>query len=126
MSVKKRDRLLSGPGTILLLAIILVVCILVSFLFGRYPVPFRELCGILADKFLSIFGLGIEPFWTDAMQAAVWNVRLPRVLMSVLVGACLSAAGAAYQGVFQNPMAAPDVLGASAGAGFGARRWRST
>lgn len=120
MSVKKRDRLLSGPGTILLLAIILVVCILVSFLFGRYPVPFRELCGILADKFLSIFGLGIEPFWTDAMQAAVWNVRLPRVIMSVLVGACLSAAGAAYQGVFQNPMAAPDVLGASAGAGFGA------
>ena len=120
MSVKKRDRLLSGPGTILLLAIILVVCILVSFLFGRYPVQFRELCGILADKFLSIFGLGIEPFWTDAMQAAVWNVRLPRVIMSVLVGACLSAAGAAYQGVFQNPMAAPDVLGASAGAGFGA------
>ena len=54
------------------------------------------------------------------MQAAVWNVRLPRVIMSVLVGACLSAAGAAYQGVFQNPMAAPDVLGASAGAGFGA------
>jgi len=120
MSVKKRDRLLSGPGTILLLAVILVACILLSFLFGRYPVPFRELCGILADKFLSIFGLGIEPFWTDAMQAAVWNVRLPRVLMSVLVGACLSAAGAAYQGVFQNPMAAPDVLGASAGAGFGA------
>ena len=120
MSVKKRDRLLSGPGTILLLAIILVVCILVSFLFGRYPVPFRVVCGILANKFLSIFGLGIEPFWTDAMQAAVWNVRLPRVIMSVLVGACLSAAGAAYQGVFQNPMAAPDVLGASAGAGFGA------
>lgn len=120
MSVKKRDRLLSGPGAILLMAVILVACILLSFLFGRYPVPFRELCGVLADKFLSIFGLGIEPFWTDAMQAAVWNVRLPRVLMSVLVGACLSAAGAAYQGVFQNPMAAPDVLGASAGAGFGA------
>ena len=120
MSVKKRDRLLSGPGAILLMAVILVACILLSFLFGRYPVPFRELCGILADKFLSIFGLGIEPFWTDAMQAAVWNVRLPRVLMSVLVGASLSAAGAAYQGVFQNPMAAPDVLGASAGAGFGA------
>ena len=120
MSVKKRDRLLSGPGAILLMAVILVACILLSFLFGRYPVPFRELCGILADKFLSIFGLGIEPFWTDAMQAAVWNVRLPRVLMSVLVGAFLSAAGAAYQGVFQNPMAAPDVLGASAGAGFGA------
>ena len=102
------------------LAIVLAACTLLSFLFGRYPVPFSELCGILWNKFLSISGAGTDKFWTDAMEAAVWNVRLPRVLMSVLVGACLSAAGAAYQGVFQNPMAAPDVLGASAGAGFGA------
>ena len=42
------------------------------------------------------------------------------MLRGGLLGACVSAAGAAYQGVFQNPMAAPDVLGASAGAGFGA------
>ena len=51
---------------------------------------------------------------------AVWNIRFPRVILSVLVGASLDAAGASYQGVFQNPMASPDVLGASAGAGFGA------
>lgn len=120
MSLKKRDRLLSGPKSILLMAAILIACTLLSFLFGRYPVPFRELCGILWNKFLSIFGAGIEPFWESSMEIAVWNVRLPRVLMSVLVGCCLSAAGATYQGVFQNPMAAPDVLGASAGAGFGA------
>ena len=118
--MKRRDRLLSGPGAMAVLAIVLVACTLLSFLFGRYPVPFSELCGILWNKFLSIFGAGTDKFWTDAMEAAVWNVRLPRVLMSVLVGVCLSAAGAAYQGVFQNPMAAPDVLGASAGAGFGA------
>lgn len=118
--MKKKERLLSGPRTILLLAVILIVCLLASFVFGRYPVPFKELCGILANKFLSVFGLGIEQFWTDTMETVVWNIRLPRVLMSVLVGGCLSAAGAAYQGVFQNPMAAPDVLGASAGAGFGA------
>ena len=118
--MKKRDRLLSGPGAMAVLAIVLVACTLLSFLFGRYPVPFSELCGILWNKFLSIFGAGTDKFWTDAMEAAVWNVRLPRVLMGVRVGACLSAAGAAYQGVFQNPMAAPDVLGASAGAGFGA------
>ena len=42
------------------------------------------------------------------------------VLLSVLVGACLAGAGACYQGIFQNPMASPDILGASAGAGFGA------
>ena len=118
--MKRRDHLLSGPATLVVLGTALVVCTLVSFLLGRYPVPFSELCGILGDRFLSLFGGGIDQFWTDAMFAAVWNVRLPRVLMSVLVGACLSAAGAAYQGVFQNPMAAPDVLGASAGAGFGA------
>ena len=58
--MKKKDRLLSGPGTIVLLLVILIVCILVSFLFGRYPVPLKELCGILADKFLSVFGGGIE------------------------------------------------------------------
>ena len=116
----RKDRLLSGPRTILVLAAALVACTLLSFLFGRYPVPFSELCGILYNKFLGLFGAGIEQFWTDTMETVVWNVRLPRVLMSVLVGACLSAAGAAYQGVFQNPMAAPDVLGASAGAGFGA------
>ena len=48
------------------------------------------------------------------------NVRLPRVLLACMVGCCLSAAGAAYQGVFQNPMASPDILSASAGAAFGA------
>ena len=118
--MKRRDRLLSGPGAMAVLAIVLVACTLLSFLFGRYPVPFSELCGILWNKFLSIFGAGTDKFWTDAMEAAVWNVRLPRVLMSVVVGAGVAAAGSASPGAFQNPMAAPDVLGASAGAGFGA------
>ena len=94
----------------------LIACVLGSFLLGRYPVPPGELLGILGSK----LGLPIEPFWTAQMEAAVWSIRLPRVLLSVLVGACLAAAGASYQGVFQNPMASPDILGASAGAGFGA------
>jgi len=98
------------------MAILLLICILASFLFGHYPVPLRELLGILGRR----LGLPISRFWTDQMETAVWNIRLPRVLLSVLVGACLAAAGAAYQGVFQNPMASPDILGASAGAGFGA------
>lgn len=54
------------------------------------------------------------------MAIAVWNVRLPRILLACLVGCGLSAAGTAYQTVFQNPMAAPDILGASSGACFGA------
>ncbi len=98
------------------LGVVLILSILLSFLLGKYAVPLPELLGILGAK----LGLPVEPFWTDAQEAALWNIRLPRVLLSVLVGMCLSAAGASYQGVFQNPMASPDILGASAGAGFGA------
>lgn len=46
--------------------------------------------------------------------------RLPRIFLACMVGCSLSSAGAAYQGIFQNPMGAPDILGASSGAAFGA------
>ncbi len=102
--------------TVCVMLILMAGCILGSFTLGRYPVSLRELLGVLGRK----IGFAIEPFWTDQVEAAVWNIRLPRVVLSVLVGCCLAAAGASYQGVFQNPMASPDILGASAGAGFGA------
>lgn len=54
------------------------------------------------------------------METVVLKVRLPRILLACLVGCCLSVSGTAYQSVFQNPMAAPDILGASSGACFGA------
>lgn len=94
---------------LVILFLLLIAGFLVSLLLGRYPVSPETLIDILFRG---------ETSGTAAI--AVMNVRLPRILLSVLVGAGLSAAGAAYQGVFQNPMAAPDVLGASAGAGFGA------
>ena len=109
-SLRRRRVIVAVMGGALLLSVLL------SFTLGRYPVPVRALLGILTDR----MGFPVEPFWTGEMATAVWNIRLPRVLLSVLVGACLAAAGAAYQGVFQNPMASPDILGASAGAGFGA------
>ena len=102
--------------TLWIMAAGLILCILTSFTLGRYPVSIRELLGVLGVK----LGLPVSPFWSASVETAVWNIRLPRVLLSVLVGACLACAGAAYQGVFQNPMASPDILGASAGAGFGA------
>ena len=109
-----------GTAVLFLLTALLLFCICLSFCIGRYPVPVKELFGILCHKFSGLFGGFSEPFWTPQMEAAVWNIRLPRILTSVMVGMCLSAAGAAFQGIFRNPMAAPDVLGASAGAGFGA------
>lgn len=98
----------------------LILTMLLSFSLGRYPVPIKELLGILIHKAAALFGIETKVFWTEQMYAAVWNIRLPRVILSILVGSSLAAAGASYQGVFQNPMASPDILGASAGAGFGA------
>jgi iron complex transport system permease protein len=100
---------------ILVLFIILVLMIIVSFRLGRYPISTKELFAILISKIHPV-----EQFWTDQTEAILLNVRMPRIILGCLVGCCLSAAGAAYQGVFQNPMAAPDILGASAGAAFGA------
>jgi len=52
--------------------------------------------------------------------AIVWQIRLPRVILGALVGAMLAGGGAAYQGVFRNPLADPYLLGVAAGAGLGA------
>ena len=56
----------------------------------------------------------------ERQQAIIWEIRLPRVVLGLLVGAMLATAGGAYQGVFRNPLAAPYLLGVAAGAGFGA------
>jgi iron complex transport system permease protein len=97
------------------LGIMLIMAIIISFRLGRYPIQTKELLAILLSKIYPI-----EQFWTDRIERVLFNIRLPRIILACLVGCCLSAAGAAYQGVFQNPMAAPDILGASAGAAFGA------
>ena len=106
-----------------LLAFCLLAAFLVSFALGHYDVSLRQVMGILCNAILGPLTGGrlmLPSAWTDTMQIAVLNIRLPRILMACMVGCCLSAAGAAYQGVFQNPMASPDVLGASSGAAFGA------
>ena len=58
--------------------------------------------------------------WPISDDKVVFAVRLPRVAAAALVGAALAVSGAAYQGMFRNPMVSPDILGASTGAGFGA------
>lgn len=100
---------------IISLVIILIAIIIISFQLGRYPIPSKELFAILISKFYPI-----RHSWTDQTEAILFNVRMPRIILACLVGCCLSAAGTSYQGIFQNPMAAPDILGASAGAAFGA------
>ena len=94
-----------------LMTLALLLLFLLSFVWGRYDVPLGEVVRILLSRLFPL-----TQTWTDNMAIAVWNVRMPRILLACLVGCALSAAGAGYQTVFQNPMAAPDILGASSGA----------
>lgn len=100
---------------LIILGILLAVSVICSIGLGRYPIGIKETIGILGYR----LGLG-TPFWTAAQESLLLYHRLPRVLLACMVGCALSAAGVSYQGVFQNPMAAPDILGASSGAAFGA------
>jgi iron complex transport system permease protein len=56
---------------------------------------------------------------TDTQRTVLWEIRFPRVVLGLLVGAMLAVSGAAYQGTFRNPLADPYLLGAAAGAGLG-------
>lgn len=100
---------------LILLSAALAGLYLFSFVLGRYDVPLREVAAILCSQIIDL-----PKTWNDNMAIAVLNVRFPRITLACLVGCSLAASGAAYQSVFQNPMAAPDILGASSGACFGA------
>lgn len=97
------------------MTVLFVICFFGSFMLGRYPIEPWTLIRVLASRVIPV-----TPDWPSQVETVLFNVRLPRVLMAALIGAGLSAAGAAYQGIFKNPMVSPDVLGASSGAGFGA------
>lgn len=92
-----------------------VVAFLISFPLGRYPVSLEQLITVLAAKVFPI-----AHTWPSTIDTVIFKVRLPRILAAMLVGAALATSGAAYQGMFKNPLVSPDILGASAGAGFGA------
>ena len=75
---------------------------------------------VLAELAGRLPGVHTRSGLTRQEAAILWELRLPRVVLGGLVGAMLAMAGAAYQGVFRNPLADPYLLGAAAGAGLGA------
>ncbi|MCB7037602.1 FecCD family ABC transporter permease [Eggerthella sinensis] len=86
-----------------------------SLALGAYAISPLEVCQIILAR-ITGQGAGVDPMAANL----VWEVRMPRVLAAAMVGAGLSATGALFQGLFKNPLAAPDTLGVSNGAGFGA------
>jgi iron complex transport system permease protein len=94
---------------------VLVVALLWAFAVGQYPVSFGDMLDVLAAKLT-----GHAPHVPAAVENVIWQVRGPRVVAAVLVGAALAVAGTAFQGLFRNPLVSPDILGASSGAALGA------
>ncbi|KOX41510.1 hemin ABC transporter permease [Streptomyces sp. NRRL F-7442] len=82
---------------------------------GAYPVPVGDVIGSLLHR----TGLGGAELDRVA-ESVLWNVRFPRIVLALLVGASLGCAGALMQGVFGNPLAEPGVIGVSSGAAVGA------
>ena len=106
-----------------LLGLLFAAVFLLSFVMGRYSVPLGTTLRILWSRLAQLCTFGravVAQTWTETEGAVVLNIRLPRIICAVLVGAALSTAGASYQGMFRNPMVSPDLMGASTGAGFGA------
>ncbi|HRQ31547.1 MAG TPA: iron ABC transporter permease, partial [Anaerolineales bacterium] len=87
---------------------LLAIAIALSLVIGSVTIPLKEI-------FATLHGNG-----TDLAANILWNIRLPRAVLIVLTGMALGGSGAAYQGLFRNPLADPFLIGISAGAGLGA------
>ncbi|MEU3714868.1 FecCD family ABC transporter permease [Streptomyces californicus] len=97
------------------LTVALVVGCLLSAAIGAYNIPLGDVLSSVQHR----IGLGGQAL-DRVGESVLWNVRLPRVVLALLVGASLGCAGALMQGVFGNPLAEPGVIGISAGAAVGA------
>lgn len=86
-----------------------------SFLVGRFAISPRNVFDIIVSQVINI-----PQYWDKTLTTVVMQVRLPRIILAIFVGGALSISGASYQTLFKNPMVSPDILGVSAGAGFGA------
>lgn len=89
-------------------SVVLVAGAVLALTVGPFRLTLTEVLAALAGR------------GEDQAQVVVWNIRLPRVLAAMLVGAALAAAGASYQVLFRNPLVSPDILGVSSGAALGA------
>ena len=115
MHIQGRSNRFSPETWIRIFMAVLVLVVFASLCLGRVTIPFLQTLKILFSPVLSL-----EPDWSETTYSVVMDVRLPRILAGLQVGAALSISGASFQGVFQNPLVSPHILGVAAGAGFGA------
>ena len=97
------------------LAIALCMVYIYSFVVGSVDISPLAVIDILRSQIMEV-----APYWDGVLEQIMVGVRFPQITLSILIGGALSVSGASYQTVFKNPMVSSDILGVSAGAGFGA------
>ncbi|KRK39835.1 FecCD family ABC transporter permease [Loigolactobacillus bifermentans] len=98
----------------IILVVLPIAAALASLCFGRYAMPIQDIFHAIHD---AIFGGNTV---SPQVATVLWSMRMPRILLALLAGAGLSAAGCAFQSLFSNPLATPDTIGVASGASFGA------
>ncbi len=106
---------MSKPRNFALMLILPLGLLYVSLFVGRFPVAPQQVAHILYAQLVPT-----APDWPRSIETIVLQIRLQRALLAMLVGAGLSISGAAYQGMFRNPLVSTDILGVTAASGFGA------
>ena len=113
MALPHADGAERSAVVLVLLTAILLAALLLAAMLGPYPLTPGDVASAIAARLAG--RAAPEP-----IDTVLFQIRLPRVLAALLVGAALAAAGTSYQTLFRNPLVSPDILGVSAGAGFGA------
>jgi iron complex transport system permease protein len=103
-------------SSITILSILLIVVILLATGTGAMHLSPMQVLAILLEK----TGIHLPVAYEENMPGVLWMIRLPRVVLSVLIGAGLGLAGASLQGLFRNPLADPGLIGVSSGASMAA------
>ena len=111
----KRVGKLYGVSVWAVLVVVLAALFVFSFVLGRYSISPLNVLKILISHVLPVWRVD-----SGVLNTIVMNIRLPRILAAMVVGASLALSGVAFQGLFRNPLVSPDILGVSSGAGFGA------
>lgn len=107
-----RDRTVFRITVLIVLVIILVLSLLLSTGLGAYKISVGD---ILKALFSEKEGLSRQE---ELNRQIIWTIRFPRTLVAGLVGVCLSLSGAILQGIMRNPLASPNIIGVSSGAGI--------
>ena len=106
----------SNKILLLILLLLLVFSFLLALAIGSVEISIIKSFSII----FKAIGFPVDPIWTPSEESIILQIRLPRAILAIIIGAMLSIAGVGSQNLFRNPIADPYIIGISSAAGFGA------